>query len=281
MKVGISMFVTDYSITPGELAQAVEERGFESLWFPEHTHIPTSRKSPWGGGRVLPEVYKQSLDPFLALTAAAMTTRRIRLATGICLVVERDPIHTAKQVATIDYLSGGRFLFGIGGGWNAEEMANHGTVFETRFALMRERVEAMKAIWTNDVAEYHGQHVNLEPLWSWPKPVQKPYPPIILGGSFPQAAKRALAYGDGWMPIGSRDADVLALLPRFRQMASEAGRDPGSLPVSVFAPPQELDFLKRGRDAGITRVVLLVHTAAREQALKALDSCSTLMQGVT
>jgi alkanesulfonate monooxygenase SsuD/methylene tetrahydromethanopterin reductase-like flavin-dependent oxidoreductase (luciferase family) len=167
MKVGISMFMTDCSITPGELAQAVEERGFESLWFPEHTHIPTSRKSPWGGGRVLPEVYKQSLDPFLALTAAAMTTRRIRLATGICLVVERDPIHTAKQVATLDYLSGGRFLFGIGGGWNAEEMANHGTVFETRFALMRERVEAMKAIWTNDVAEYHGQHVNLEPLWSW------------------------------------------------------------------------------------------------------------------
>jgi probable F420-dependent oxidoreductase len=184
MKIGISMFPTDYSITPADLAQAAEERGFESLWFPEHTHIPTSRKSPWPGGPNLPDVYKQSLDPFLALTAAATATKRIRLATGICLVVERDPIHTAKNVATLDYLSGGRFIFGIGGGWNAEEMANHGTVFKTRFALMRERIEAMKAIWTSDIAEYHGEHVNFDPMWAWPKPVQKPHPPIILGGEF-------------------------------------------------------------------------------------------------
>ena len=223
MKIGVSMFVTDYGITPGELAQAAEERGFESLWMPEHTHIPVSRKSPWGGGPVLPDNYKETLDPFMALTAAAMATKRIKLATGICLVVERDPIHTAKQVATLDYLSGGRFLFGIGGGWNAEEMANHGTIFETRFALMRERIEAMKAIWGNDVAEYRGTHVNLEPLWCWPKPVQKPHPPIIVGGGFPQGAKRALAYGDGWMPIGGRNFDALAVLPRYRQMVAEAG----------------------------------------------------------
>jgi probable F420-dependent oxidoreductase len=163
MKFGVSMFVTDYSITPGELAQAAEERGFESLWMPEHTHIPTSRKSPWPGGPNLPDVYKQTLDPFMALTAAAVVTKRIKLATGICLVVERDPIHTAKNVATLDYLSGGRFVFGVGGGWNAEEMANHGTVFKTRFALMRERIEAMKAIWGNGVAEYQGEYVKFEP----------------------------------------------------------------------------------------------------------------------
>src|SRR6478736_3017361 len=160
MKIGIAMFPTDYSITPSELAKAVEERGFESLWFPEHTHIPTSRKSPWPGGPNLPDVYKQTLDLFMALTAAATVTKRIKLATGICLVVERDPIHLAKNVATLDYLSGGRFILGIGGGWNAEEMANHGTEFKTRFALMKERIEAMKAIWANDVAEYHGQYVN-------------------------------------------------------------------------------------------------------------------------
>ncbi|HZT46463.1 MAG TPA: TIGR03619 family F420-dependent LLM class oxidoreductase, partial [Hyphomicrobiaceae bacterium] len=166
MKVGIATFPTDYGITPADLGRAVEERGFESLWFPEHTHIPVSRRSPWPGGPNLPDVYKQSLDPFLALTAAATVTRRIKLATGICLVVERDPIHTAKNVATLDVLSGGRFVFGIGGGWNAEEMANHGTDFKTRFALMRERIEAMKAIWANDVAEYRGQYVNFEPMWA-------------------------------------------------------------------------------------------------------------------
>ena len=215
MKIGISMFPTDYSIRPDELAQAAEERGFESLWFPEHTHIPTSRKSPWPGGPVLPDVYKQSLDPFLALMAAATVTKRIKLATGICLVVERDPIHTAKNVATLDYLSGGRFIFGIGGGWNAEEMANHGTAFKTRFTLMRERIEAMKAIWTNDVAEYHGEHVDFDPLWAWPKPVQKPHPPIIVGGEFPHGAKRAIAYGNGWMPIGGRGLDTLDVLPRY------------------------------------------------------------------
>jgi len=245
MKIGVSMFVTDYSITPGELAQAAEERGFESLWMPEHTHIPTSRKSPWPGGPNLPDVYKQTLDPFMALTAAAVVTKRIKLATGICLVVERDPIHTAKNVATLDYLSGGRFVFGVGGGWNAEEMANHGTVFKTRFALMRERIEAMKAIWGNDVAEYHGEHVQFEPLWAWPKPLQKPHPPILVGGEFPHGAKRAIAFGDGWMPIGGRGLDALEILPRYRQMAAEAGRNPDDVPMSVFAARQDGDQLKR------------------------------------
>jgi probable F420-dependent oxidoreductase len=281
MKIGISMFVTDYSVRPGELARAVEERGFDSLWFPEHTHIPTSRKSPWPGGPNLPDAYKQTLDPFMALTAAAAETKRIKLATGICLVVERDPIHTAKNVATIDYLSGGRFVFGIGAGWNAEEMANHGTVFKTRFSLMQERIEAMKAIWANDVAEYHGEHVNFEPLWAWPKPVQKPHPPILVGGEFPHGAKRAIAFGDGWMPIGGRGLDALEILPRFRQLAAEAGRNPADVPMSVFGARQDAEHLKRYRDAGVDRAVFLLPTGDRNAVLKNLDACAAVAGRVT
>jgi probable F420-dependent oxidoreductase len=276
MKIGIAMFPTDYSILPGELAQAAEERGFESLWFPEHTHIPTSRKSPWPGGPNMPDVYKQTLDPFMALTAAAAVTKRIKLATGICLVVERDPIHTAKNVATIDYLSGGRFLFGIGGGWNAEEMANHGTAFKTRFAVMGERVAAMKAIWGNDVAEFHGEHVSFEPMWAWPKPVQKPHPPILVGGEFPHGAKRAIAFGNGWMPIGGRGLDALDILPRFRQMAAEAGRNPDEVPMSVFAAPQNAERLQRYRDAGVERAIIMLPTTARDAALQNLDACAVV-----
>src|SRR5919206_2840703 len=182
MKFGVTMFTTRYSIGPAELARAVEERGFESLFVPEHTHIPVSRRSPWPGGADLPDEYRETLDPFLALTAAAAATERLLLGTGICLVVERDPITTAKEVATLDHLSGGRFLFGVGAGWNAEEMQNHGTDPSTRFGLMRERVEAMKAIWTQDEAAYHGKHVDFDAMWSWPKPAQKPHPPILVGG---------------------------------------------------------------------------------------------------
>jgi probable F420-dependent oxidoreductase len=215
-----------------------------------------------------------------ARTAAATATKRIRLATGICLVVERDPIHTAKNVATLDYLSGGRFIFGIGGGWNAEEMANHGTAFKTRFALMRERIEAMKTIWTSDVAEYHGEHVNFDPMWAWPKPVQKPHPPIILGGEFPHGAKRAIAYGNGWMPIGGRGLDTLDVLPRFRQAVAEGGRNPDDVPMSVFAARQDTDLLKRYRDAGIDRVVFLQPTVGRDEALKNLDAAATYVRAV-
>jgi probable F420-dependent oxidoreductase len=280
MQFGIAMFPTDYSIMPGDLARAAEERGFESLWFPEHTHIPTSRQSPWPGGPNLPEVYKQTLDPFMALTAAAAASTRIKLATGICLVVERDPIHTAKNVATIDYLSGGRFLFGVGGGWNAEEMVNHGTAFKTRFALLRERIEAMKAIWASDVAEYHGTYVDFDPLWAWPKPVQKPHPPILVGGEFPHGAKRAIAFGNGWMPIGGRGLDALNILPRFRQLAAEAGRNPDEVPMSVFAAAQDPERLKRYRDAGVERAVIMLPTTGREEALKNLDAAAGVVRGV-
>jgi probable F420-dependent oxidoreductase len=224
----------------------------------------------------MPDIYKQTLDPFLALTAAAVATKRIKLATGICLVVERDPILLAKNVATVDYLSGGRFVFGIGGGWNAEEMANHGTVFKTRFALMKERIEAMKAIWTNDVAEYRGSYVSFDPMWAWPKPVQKPHPPILVGGEFPHGAKRAIAYGNGWMPIGGRGLNALEILPRFRQMAAEAGRNPDDLPVSLYSVAQDGERLKAYRSAGIDRAVFMLPSMARDEALKNLDKAAAV-----
>ena len=226
MDFGASMFFTDYSIPAVELAQALEARGFEFVWAPEHSHIPIPRRTPFPGGGELPKVYYEAMDPFVLLTAAAAVTKTLKVATGVCLVVQRDPIQTAKLVASIDQVSGGRFLFGIGGGWNAEEMADHGTEFRTRFKLMRERIEAMKEIWTKDKAEYHGEFVDFPTMMAWPKPVQKPHPPIIVGGAFPHAARRAIRYGDGWVPIAGRApyGDVNEYLPRFRQMLAEAGR---------------------------------------------------------
>ena len=228
MDIGAAMFFTDYAMAPGELALALEARGFESVWAPEHSHIPSSRTTPFPQGGELPKKYYDAMDPFVTLAVASAVTRTLKIGTGVCLVAQRDPIQTAKLVASIDQVSGGRFLFGIGGGWNAEEMADHGTVFETRFKLMRERLAAMKEIWTNDRPEYHGEMVDFPPMMTWPKPVQKPHPPIIVGGAFPYAARRALAYGDGWVPHASRPqyADVTEHLPRFRQMAAETGRDP-------------------------------------------------------
>jgi probable F420-dependent oxidoreductase len=276
--MGITIFPTDYSIQPHDLAVEVEARGFDSLWLPEHSHIPTSRKSPWPGGAELPKHYYDSYDPFLSLAAAAAVTKKIKLGTGICLVIERDPIHTAKEVSTVDRLSNGRFLFGIGGGWNAEEMANHGTAFETRFKLMRERIEAMKTIWGSSKAKFDSEFVKFDEMMQWPKPVQKPHPPIIVGGAFPHAAKRAIAYGDGWIPIGGRGQDPADMLPQFRQMAKDAGRDPASLSCDVFAPPRDLDRLRRYRDAGVTSVVLSVPSKSRDEVLPMLDESAELMR---
>ena len=221
MKIGVIMFPTDNAIQPMELAQACEERGFESLWFPEHSHIPASRETPWGGREgapPLPEEYWRSHDQFVGLAAAAAVTENLKVATGICLVAQRDPIHTAKEVASLDQLSKGRFLFGIGGGWNLEEMQNHGTSPDTRFKLMRERIEAMKRLWTEEKAEYHGDHVDFGPAYTWPKPVQRPHPPIHVGGAGLRAIRRAVRYGDGWIPLmGSGDDDPVALLPQLRE----------------------------------------------------------------
>ncbi len=280
MHIGLTMFATDYAIQPHDLAREAEARGFESLWLPEHSHIPSSRKSPWPGGAELPKHYYASYDPFVSLAAAAMVTKTIKLATGICLVIQRDPIHTAKEVSTVDRLSSGRFLFGIGAGWNAEEMAHHGTAFETRFKLMRERVLAMKAIWTQDRAKFAGQFVQFDEIMQWPKPVQKPHPPILVGGGFPHAAKRAIAYGDGWIPIGGRQIDPAQTLPEFRKMAKDAGRDPASLSFSVFGAPSDAELVKRYRDSGVDRVVLQLPSKSREEILPMLDRGAALMQGL-
>jgi probable F420-dependent oxidoreductase len=278
MDFGALMFFTDYAISAVELAKALEERGFESVWAPEHSHIPTSRKSPFPGGGELPKRYYDAMDPFVSLTAAAVATTKLKVGTGVCLVQQRDPIQTAKLVATIDQVSNGRFLFGVGGGWNADEMENHGTEFKTRFKLMRERIEAMKEIWTKEKAEYHGDMVNFDEMMAWPKPVQKPYPPIIVGGAFPQAARRAIRYGDGWCPIGGRPgSDPLEALPQFRQLARDAGRDPQSLPITLFNPIEDADQLARYRDMGVGRVVIMLLSEPRDRILPILDRWARLI----
>jgi probable F420-dependent oxidoreductase len=280
MEFGAAIFFTDYSMGPVELGHALEERGFESLWAPEHSHIPLSRQSPFPQGGDLPKKYYDVMDPFVTLAATAAVTTRLKVGTGICLVVQRDPIQTAKQVASLDQISGGRFLFGIGGGWNAEEMADHGTVFKSRFKLMRERVEAMKAIWTQTKPEYHGEFVSLPPMMTWPKPVQKPHPPVIVGGAYPYGARRAVAYGDGWVPHARRPAygDVLTLLPDFQKMATAAGRDPATIPITIFGVAEDPDLIKRYRDAGVARLVFNLPPAQTDEVLPLLDHCARLMQ---
>ena len=200
MKFGVAIFPTDYSIGPHRIAKEAEDRGFESIFFPEHTHIPASRKTPWPGGADLPLEYSHSLDLFVALGAAAAATEKIMLGTGICLVIERDPITLANEVATLDHLSDGRALFGVGGGWNREEMENHGTSFSKRWIILRERIEAMKAIWAEDEASYHGNFVDFDRIWSWPKPTQKPHPPILVGGNGERTLDRGFATGTSGCP---------------------------------------------------------------------------------
>jgi probable F420-dependent oxidoreductase len=273
MQFGAAMFFTDYSMAPGELGQALEQRGFESLWAPEHSHIPVSRASPFPNGGELPRQYYDVMDPFVTLSAAAAATKTLKVGTGVCLVQQRDPIQTAKLVASIDQISGGRFLFGVGSGWNAEEMEDHGTPFRSRHKIARERIEAMKVIWTETKAEYHGEFVNFDPMMAWPKPVQRPHPPVIVGGAFPYGARRAIRYGDGWVPHASRPeyGDVSDYLPQFHQMAKEAGRDSASLPVTMFRVVEELEKLRHYRDIGIARVVITVPSAGAGEVLPILD----------
>ena len=277
MKLGVAIFATDYSITPAELAVAAEERGFESLWFPEHSHIPLSRKSPWPGGGDLPKHYYDTMDPIVSMATAAQASEKILLCTGICLVIQRDPIQLAKEIASLDQLSKGRVVFGVGGGWNEEEMADHGTEFKSRFRLMGERIAAMKNIWTENKPEYHGEFVDFGPMMAWPKPLQKPHPPVLVGGAFPYGAKRAIEYGDGWMPLGDRGWDVLDTLPRFRQMAAEAGRDPDSLGITIFGADDNADVLQSFRDAAVERTVFTLPSADRDEVLPLLDKYANLM----
>ncbi len=278
MDIGASMFFTDYSMAPDALAKALEERGFESVWAPEHSHIPLSRKTPFPGGGDVPKRYYDTMDPFVTLTAAAIVTKKLKVATGVCLVNQRDPIQTAKQVASLDQLSAGRFLFGIGVGWNRDEMENHGTVFETRAQLTRERIEAMKEMWTKSKPEYHGELVDLAPMMVWPKPVQKPHPPVLVGGAFPQGARRALRYGDGWMPVMRGGQSIADILPKFKAMAAEAGRDVASVPLTTFGAPEDLDQLKRFRDLGIARVIVTLDSEKSDKILPILDRWAGLIK---
>jgi probable F420-dependent oxidoreductase len=270
MEFGASIFFTDYSITPAELAVALEERGFDSVWAAEHSHIPVPRKTPAPGGGELAKRYYDVMDPFVTLTAAACATKKLKVATGIALVIQRDTIQTAKLVASIDQVSGGRFLFGIGGGWNAEEIENHATVFATRMQKMREQIEAMKQIWTQSKPEYHGDIVDFPAMMTWPKPVQKPHPPVILGGAFPWAARRAVRYGDGWYPNAS-SGNPEEYVPAFRKMAQEAGRDPKSLSLRLGGAPDDADKLKRFRDMAIDAVNVTLMSETKDKLLPVLD----------
>jgi probable F420-dependent oxidoreductase len=266
---GISMFVTDYSMNVADVGRAAEEHGFESMFIPEHTHIPASRRSPWPGGPELPREYSHSLDPFLALSAVAAVTRTLKLGTGICLVIERDPITLAKEVATLDYLSNGRVLFGIGGGWNYEEMENHGTKPSLRWKILRERILAMKQIWTHDEAEYHGQFVNFDPIWQWPKPVQKPHPPVIIGGNGPRVLERVLEYGDGWLPHGhGGETDPLERIAELRRREAGSGRGP--IAVTVWSPARDKRLIEEYEKLGVERCVLGLAAAPADEILPRL-----------
>jgi alkanesulfonate monooxygenase SsuD/methylene tetrahydromethanopterin reductase-like flavin-dependent oxidoreductase (luciferase family) len=312
MQHGLTFFPTDDSIAPADAAVAAEERGFESIWLAEHSHIPVSPATPGppaAGEPGLPRPYYAVADPFVALAMAAAVTERLRLGTGICLVPQRDVFQTAKQVASLDLYSGGRFLFGVGGGWNRPdvfqtakqvasldlysggrflfgvgggwnrpEIEHHGTAFEQRFAVMRERIEAMKLLWTEEKAEYHGDHVDFGPSYAWPKPAQRPHPPIHVGGAGLRAIRRAVRYGDGWIPLMSLgDDDPIALLPRLREELERAGRDASGFEVTLYFCPPDPDVVKRAEEAGITRVLFPLASVPRDAALVALDTFAKLL----
>lgn len=264
MQIGVGYFPTHDAMDPSALARLVEERGFESLFFAEHTHIPASRATPAPSGAELARRYWHTFDLFVALTAAAMATRRLRVGSGICLVIERDPIVTAKEVASIDTLSGGRLELGVGAGWNREEMRNHGTDPRVRMAVMAERIEAMKAIWTEEEASFHGRHVSFERIWSWPKPLQRPHPPILVGGYGPTVLDRVLAFGDAWFPnYGPED-----LVERMGELRARADR---AVEVDVMGVPASAAALEGLERAGVRRVVHWVPSAGRARIEQALD----------
>jgi len=277
---GVAYFPTDESIEPATLARMAEERGFESVFVTEHTHIPASRETPYPAGGELPREYWRIYDPFVALTTMASATERIRVGTAICLLVERDPITTAKEVASLDRLSGGRFLFGIGAGWNLEEMRNHGTDPERRFALLRERVEACKALWIQEESSYHGEFVEFDRIHSFPKPLQEPHPPILVGGNGPTVHRRVLAYGDGWFPNRiPPDDEMIARVDELQRLAGDADR--GSIPVTLQIPPRDRAVLERYERAGVTRVVHMLRAgdaAGPDGAERKLDEWAERMR---
>jgi probable F420-dependent oxidoreductase len=276
MEFGVATFVTDEGIAPAPLGLALEERDLESVFVAEHTHVTVKRESRWPeADGELPRKYYRTLDPFVTLTAAATTTERLRVATGILLIVERDPIITAKEIASLDLVSGGRVIVGVGAGWNEEEMRNHGTDPRTRISLMRERILAMKEIWTKEQAEFHGRFVSFDPIYSWPKPVQRPHPPIVVGGNGPKTLDRVLDYGDGWMPTYGLGVEKIAeRIIELERRAAEAGR--GHIPVSVYAVPGDREVITRLIDAGVDRILLDLPTLPEEETYRALDELASV-----
>jgi probable F420-dependent oxidoreductase len=275
VKFGVAIFPTEDGPAPEDLARDVEDRGYESLFFPEHTHIPASRATPYPIGGELPPEYSRTYDPFVALAAAAAATSQVLIGTAICLVIERDPIITAKEVATLDRLSDGRFLFGVGAGWNTEEMENHGTDPSKRFAVMRERIEAMKAIWAEDEASYDGEHVHFERIWCWPKPLQQPHPPVLVGGNGEKVLDRVLSFGDEWMPNRVRTEDLGRRIGELNARASEAGRAP--IPVTIAGARPEAARIERLEQAGAHRVFFWL-PPSREQLAPALERCDAAVE---
>jgi probable F420-dependent oxidoreductase len=276
MRVGAFYFPTDYGINMAELAKALEDRGFDSLFVPEHTHIPASRKSPFPGGGELPKRYSHTHDPFVGLSFAAAATKKLKLGTGILLVPQHEPIVTAKAIASLDQLSGGRFIFGIGGGWNVEEMENHGAKYQTRFKQMREHVLAMKELWTKDEASYNGEFVKFDRVWSWPKPAQKPHPPVILGGETDHTLRRVIEYCDGWFPRPRGGFDVVKGVAHLNQMAEKAGRDPKTITTIVFGSANDAKVLESYDKAGIQSALLAIPDESRDEILRYLDKIAPL-----
>ncbi len=274
---GVQIFPTDQTIQPIEIAKAVEDRGLDSLFFPEHTHIPASRKTPFPGGTDLPNWYWRTHDPFVALTAAAAVTERIKLGTGICLVIERDPITLAKECASLDVISGGRFILGIGAGWNVEEMENHGANFQNRWKIVREKVLAMKQIWTEDEAEFHGDYVDFDPIWSWPKPVQAGGPPIWLGANSKWAFDRVAEYCDGWMPIGGSGSGGMANL---REACEKRGRDVNDVTIALFGSPADIDSVKGRVDQGFNEILFTLPQSEPSAVLAHLDEIASVVEQV-
>ena len=276
MRVGAFYFPADYGINMAELAKALEDRGFDSLFVPEHTHIPASRKSPFPGGGELPKRYSHTHDPFVALAFAAAATKKLKLGTGILLVPQHEPIVTAKAIASLDQLSGGRFIFGIGGGWNVEEMENHGAKYQTRFKQMREHVLAMKELWTKEEASFDGEFVKFDRVWSWPKPAQQPHPPIILGGETDHTLRRVIEYCDGWFPRPRGGFDVVKGVAHLRQMAEKAGRDPSTITTIVFGSANDAKVLESYDKAGIQSALLAIPDESRDEILRYLDKIAPL-----
>ncbi len=284
MRFGVYIFPTDVTIRPDSVAKAAEDRGFESIWFPEHSHIPTSRRTPWGGvegAPPLPDHYWRTHDQFVAMMAAAAATSTIKVASGITLVAQRDPIWLAKQVASVDQLSGGRVIFGIGYGWNKEEMAHHGVRYTERRAMVREKVLAMRSLWTEEEPSFSGEHVQFEPSWTWPKPAQQPHPPIVLGSSAgPKTFAHIVEFCDGWMPIRGRTS-IFDQVDGLRAASTAAGRDPDTIELGVFGAKPDAAYHSELVQRGFSRMVFSLPQGPADEVLATLDELAAFVQEVS